>query len=223
MIAPTLGLKPTAPQKLAGRRIEPTTWVPSPAGTMPAPTAAAEPLDEPPGVRVGSCGFWVLCNGWLAANSVVVVLPRMMAPASRSAWTLAESRRDSWPSHIGEPWPVGMSAVSMMSLIAIGMPSIGDSGLPARQRSVEASAALIAPSLFKVTKAPMRRSSSAMRLRRFVEIGARRDLAGAKIDRQRDIAAELAAAHGRTAGVSTFMPRARHIRNSSRSTYSAAP
>ena len=53
LIAPTLGLKPTAPQKLDGRRIEPTTWVPSPAGTMPAPTAAAEPLDEPPGVRAG--------------------------------------------------------------------------------------------------------------------------------------------------------------------------
>ena len=88
----------------------------------------------------------------------------MMAPASRSAWTLAESRRDSWPSHIGEPWPVGMSAVSMMSLIAIGMPSIGDSGLPSRQRAVEASAALMAPSLFSVTKAPMVGSSSAMRL-----------------------------------------------------------
>src|SRR5436305_386572 len=129
-MAPTLGLKPTAPQKLDGRRIEPTTWVPSPTGTMPAPTAADEPLDEPPGVRFGSWGFWVLCQGWVAANSVVVVLPRMMAPASRSAWTLAESRRVSWPSHIGEPWPVGMSAVSMMSLMAIGMPSIGDSGLP---------------------------------------------------------------------------------------------
>ena len=123
-----------APQKLAGRRIEPTTWVPSPAGTMPAPTAAAEPLDEPPGVRLPSCGFLVLCHGWLAANSVVVVLPMMIAPASRSACTLAESRFQSVPSHIGEPWPVGMSAVSMMSLIATGMPSIGDSGLPARQR-----------------------------------------------------------------------------------------
>src|SRR5215211_555189 len=80
LIAPTLGLKPTAPQKLAGRRIEPTTWVPSPAGTMPAPTAAAEPLDEPPGVRLPSCGFLVLCHGWLDANSVVVVLPMTMAP-----------------------------------------------------------------------------------------------------------------------------------------------
>ena len=41
-----------------------------------------------------SCGLRVVWNGWLAANSVVVVLPMMMAPASRSACTLAESRRD---------------------------------------------------------------------------------------------------------------------------------
>ena len=89
----------------------------------------------------------------------------MTAPASRSACTLAESRFQSVPSHIGEPWPVGMSAVSMMSLMATGMPSIGDSGLPAFQRAVEASAALVAPSLFSLTKAPMVGSSSAMRLR----------------------------------------------------------
>src|SRR3954466_9655725 len=137
LIAPTLGLKPTAPQKLAGRRIEPTTCVPRPAGTMPAPTAAAEPLDEPPGVRFGSCGFCVLCHGWLEANSVVVVLPMITAPASRSACTLAASRFQSAPSHIGEPWPVGMSAVSMMSLMATGMPSMGDSGLPLAQRFAE--------------------------------------------------------------------------------------
>src|SRR3990167_3140245 len=98
-----LGLKPTAPQKLAGLRIEPTTWVPRPAGTMPAPTAAAEPLDEPPGVREASCGLRVWWNGKLAANSVVVVLPMMTAPASRNACTLAESRRDCVPSHSGEP------------------------------------------------------------------------------------------------------------------------
>src|ERR1041385_4050990 len=153
-MAPTLGLKPIAPQKLEGLKIEPTTWVPRPAGTMPAPTAADEPLDEPPGVRFGSCGVWGLCHGWVAGSSGVVVLPRRMAPASRSACTLAESRRDSWPSHIGEPWPVGMSAVSMMSLMAIGMPSIGDSGLPARQRAVGASADIIAPSLLQGKNAP---------------------------------------------------------------------
>ena len=81
--------------------------------------------------------------------------PMITAPASRSACTVAESRRVTCASHRGEPWPVGMSAVSMMSLIAIGMPSIGDSGLPAYQRAVEASAALAAPALFNVTKAPI--------------------------------------------------------------------
>src|SRR6478672_11961487 len=59
-------------------------------------------------------------------------------------------------------------------------------------------------------------------LEAFLEIGARRDLAGAEIARQRDITSELAA-HGRTAGVSIFIPRARHIRKSSMSTYSGAP
>ena len=41
------------------------------------------------------------------------------------------------PSNSGEPISVGMSTVSMMSLMPTGMPSIGESGLPARQRSVE--------------------------------------------------------------------------------------
>ena len=46
-----------APQKLAGRSTEPITWVPRPALMMPAPTAAAMPLLEPPGVRCRSCGL----------------------------------------------------------------------------------------------------------------------------------------------------------------------
>jgi hypothetical protein len=56
-----------------------------------------------------------------------------------------------------------MSAVSMMSLIATGMPSIGDSGLPERQRAVEASATATAPSRLTATKARIRPSSSEMR------------------------------------------------------------
>src|SRR5258706_15426610 len=43
LIAPRLGLKPTQPQKLAGRMIEPTTCGPKPAEVMPAATAPAEP------------------------------------------------------------------------------------------------------------------------------------------------------------------------------------
>ena len=58
-----------------------------------------------------------------------------------------------------------MSMVSMMSLTPIGMPSIGESGFPARQRSVERSAAARAPARLSATKAPIfgsQASSSAM-------------------------------------------------------------
>jgi hypothetical protein len=126
---------------------------------MPAPTAAAEPLEEPPGVREVSCGLNVPGHGSPAANSVVEVFPRMIAPASRSACTDAESRRVANPFHSGEPWPVGMSAVSMMSLIPTGMPSIGDNGLPLRQRAVASSAARRAPSTLSTRNAPMVGSS----------------------------------------------------------------
>ncbi|MNL16663.1 hypothetical protein D3C87_1377150 [compost metagenome] len=49
-IAPNVGLKPTMPQYEAGRMIEPAVCDPSAKGTMSSATAAAEPLDEPPGV-----------------------------------------------------------------------------------------------------------------------------------------------------------------------------
>ena len=154
LIAPTVGLKPKQPQKLAGRKIEPNTWVPSATLTAPAATAAAEPLLEPPGVRVSSHGLRV-ARGSIHANSVVTVLPRITPPASRSAATLALSRSLRKPANNGEPLSVGMSIVSMMSLIPIGMPSIGESGLPARQRFEERSAAALAPARLMVTKAPI--------------------------------------------------------------------
>ena len=141
--------------------------MPSAAVTMPAPTAAAEPLLDPPGVRAVSCGLRVAPKGCAMANSVVTVLPRMIAPAARSAATEAESFCERQPSNSGEPNCVGMSAVSIISLIAIGMPSIGDAGFPAAQRAVERSAAERAPSMFNETKAATRGSqwSSAARLR----------------------------------------------------------
>ena len=64
------------PQKAAGRIVEPPVWVPSPTGTWKSATAAAEPLDEPPGVCAGLCG-WTVSRGSRLANSVVTVLPRM--------------------------------------------------------------------------------------------------------------------------------------------------
>src|SRR5215468_8805397 len=107
-MAPTVGLKPKQPQKLAGRRNDPRTWVPSPALIAPTATAAAEPLLEPPGVRVVSHGLRVP-RGSVEANSVVTVLPTITAPASRNAATLALSRSLRNPSNSGEPFCVGMS------------------------------------------------------------------------------------------------------------------
>ena len=62
-IRPWVGLKPTTPQNAAGRITEPLVCEPIAPGTMFAATAAAEPLEEPPGVRCRSCGFLVL-PGW---------------------------------------------------------------------------------------------------------------------------------------------------------------
>src|SRR5262249_53760367 len=102
---------------------------------MPAATAAADPLLDPPGVWATFHGLRVP-RGKDMANSVVTVLPIMTAPAARSATTLAASFHDRQFSNSGEPSSVGISTVSITSLMPIGMPSIADSGLPARQRSV---------------------------------------------------------------------------------------
>ncbi len=73
--------------------MEPAVCVAKAAGTMPLATAAAEPLDEPPGVwSVAPCGLRV-GPGWKVANSVVTVLPISSAPALRLAATQAASTK----------------------------------------------------------------------------------------------------------------------------------
>ena len=73
---------------------------------MPQATAAAEPLDEPPGVCPRFHGLRVP-RGSAAANSVVTVLPMMTAPAWRSAETQAASFSERQPANSGEPISVG--------------------------------------------------------------------------------------------------------------------
>ena len=159
----------------------------------------------------------VVCHGWLAANSVVVVLPTMTAPASRNACTVAESRRDSGAfedrralagGHVGgfdDVLDRDRHAVDRRQRLA---------GAPARRGGV--GGACCAPSLFSTTKAPMRR----------VELGdaveaSRRDRRAAwscrradrpPAPRSRAACSLCSGIHGRTAGVSIFIPRARHIR-----------
>src|SRR4030088_1269752 len=96
------------PQWAAGRIPEPPVCVPKASGTWPSATAAAEPDDEPPGVCAGLCGL-VVGPGCRLANSVVTVLPRITALATRHSATHAASPNGVLPSKIGELWPVGMS------------------------------------------------------------------------------------------------------------------
>jgi hypothetical protein len=120
-MAPKLGLNPTTPQKAAGRMTEPRVCVPMATGTKPVATAAAEPLEEPPGVCAGFQGLRVL-PGVRKANSVVTVLPITRPPrASRRRTTQAE-----WLGMLlwntREPMRVGIPRVLMMSLTPTGMP-----------------------------------------------------------------------------------------------------
>src|SRR5262249_10821238 len=93
---PKLGLNPTTPQNAAGRITEPPVCVPSASGTMKSATAAAEPLDEPPGEGIGLCGL-PGGPGWRLANSVVTVLPRRIAPAARGSDTALASKLGRQP------------------------------------------------------------------------------------------------------------------------------
>ncbi len=109
-MTPKLGLNPTMPQKEAGRITEPPVWVPIASGTMPAATAAAEPEEEPPGVRVGVERV-ARAAGCIEASSVVTVLPMMTAPAwRRRAHDRSRPCRGRRPASIGVPFSVGMSA-----------------------------------------------------------------------------------------------------------------
>src|SRR6185503_12649969 len=79
---------PTMPHRLAGCRMEPPVSLPSDADAMPPATATALPLDEPPGIRLGSTGFFVGPNAEFSpdepiANSSMFVLPTSSASAVR--------------------------------------------------------------------------------------------------------------------------------------------
>ena len=82
------------------------------------------PEDDPPGVWAGLAGFMV-GPGLRVANSVVTVLPMTTAPAARAQATGAELALGCQPAQIGEPYWLGMSAVSSTSFTPIGMPCSG--------------------------------------------------------------------------------------------------
>jgi len=109
--------------------VDPPVWLPTDNGTMPAATAAADPLDDPPGVCAGLCGFRVL-PAVRVANSVVTVFPMITAPAPRNRSTTAASRDCVLPACNTDPFSVGISPVSIMSLSPTGTPCSPPMGRP---------------------------------------------------------------------------------------------
>src|SRR5580704_3873989 len=85
-----VGLNPVTPQYEAGRMIEPRVCWPMAKGTMSAATAAADPLELPPGVCFKLYGLRV-APGVRQANAVVTVLPRRIAPRRRKSRMMGAS------------------------------------------------------------------------------------------------------------------------------------
>src|ERR1700679_2277766 len=98
---PYVGLRPTVPVTAAGCRIEPPVSVPVAARQRSPATAAAEPPDEPPGTRLELLFLarQGLKTGPAAlvsfdepmANSSMLVLPSITAPASQRFWVTVDS------------------------------------------------------------------------------------------------------------------------------------
>src|SRR5436305_4313088 len=131
---PYVGFSPTTPQNAAGWRTEPPVSEPSAAGTMRAATAAAEPPEEPPATREGSHGLRVGPNAECSvdepmANSSRLVLPAMVKPAARSLATTVASKGDVKFERILDAHVVGMSVVTMLSLMAMGRADDGTSAV----------------------------------------------------------------------------------------------
>src|SRR5512132_2653065 len=105
---PYVGLRPTTPQNAAGWRTEPPVSVPSAAAASSAPTAAADPPDEPPGTRSRSHGLRVGLKAECSvdepiANSSMLVLPSITAPAAPSRTTTVASYGGTKRSRIFDP------------------------------------------------------------------------------------------------------------------------
>src|SRR5437867_6924912 len=96
------GTSDTMPLNAAGLPTDPNVWLPIAAGHIPAATAAADPLLEPPGVCPGFQAFRV-GPGSRLAKTVVTVLPTMMAPASFSRVTACASLEGTKFSNRTEP------------------------------------------------------------------------------------------------------------------------
>ena len=160
---PNVGFRPTMPQHDAGQRIEPPVSVPGAAATMPDASAAPDPPLEPPGTRVGSCGFLhePKCGFWLVvpqASSWVASLATVTAPAAANRATTSASRSGTWSRKSELPYVVVMPPVSIRSFQPTGTPASGPGSRPSASARSTAAASRRARSSVTRQTAP---SSSA--------------------------------------------------------------
>jgi hypothetical protein len=144
---------------------------------MPRPTAAAEPEEEPPGECVGVEGVGRR-SGIDMPSSVVTVLPRMTAPAWRSAWT---RRCRAWGSapRIGGAAHLGRHVLGLEQVLdadghAVDRGERRAAGRPSSARSRHRRASR-APAVVETTQACTTGSRAAIDgLQAALQIGARR-------------------------------------------------
>ena len=132
---PTLGLIPYTPLHIAGTRIEPPMSVPTP-NTLPLiAMSAPSPPELPPGVRMLLSGLRVLPNTWFTESNAIkvcgiLVLQYKTAPAFRRVITrvdrcdAGEKAREVMPTDVSRP------GTAKLSLMEIGRPWSGPTGLP---------------------------------------------------------------------------------------------
>src|SRR5687768_720364 len=111
------------PESAAGWRIDPPVSVPVAAGASRAATAAAEPPELPPGTVATSHGFLTGPNQEVSqddpiANSSMLVLPRLTAPAAFSCSTTWASYGDRKLDNIFEPQVVSQPRAQKISFWA---------------------------------------------------------------------------------------------------------
>ena len=145
-VRPTVGRMPTVPQKCDGARIEPPPSVPIPAIDASAPSSAASPPDEPPGVWAPSSGCSVHPMSRLSVSkehehSGAFVLATTTAPAARRRATTVASPSARWPVRASDPAAVRQPATSRTSLTVSGRPSRTASSPDARRASAASAAA----------------------------------------------------------------------------------
>ena len=108
--------------------MDPPRSLPTSRAERPALIATAEPPEEPPAVRDGSHGLFVVPNAalyvWMSIASVErFVLPKTIAPAALRRATTTASRAGTWSIRSGVPPEVVLTpSVSNESFTVIGRP-----------------------------------------------------------------------------------------------------